>query len=736
VVTLALLLIGELAPGLLPLRVTLEVSNGQVVIDADGSQHKFPAPTNSAWAHVQFTQPRPEDREFQIDGSDVTARKDRDPDQVRAWTGTLYYQFAAWLRDEGSFSRWEDVRLFDLANGTLVAEGREAVEAAGLPPAFRLEARLRGPEALAQIDLTTGDPVFHGIVEINRDTRSVRWLTGPEGHKQEGAWYFPEQPAPFAAELLQLVGRAAAAGYALLVGAGLIAWLLSRLPVLPRLAERLTPGPRTGRLLLVLVGGVWLAAAAWVTVRLYHQLPHIVDAAAYHFEMGVLRSGRLWFQPPPLSQFFKYYFETTDNGRWFAQYPPGAPAVYALGSLVGLEWLMGPLTSLALIFASAFAARQFFSSQTAAVVLCLGAISPFILFQAGAFMSHPVAGATLAGALAAFAYAQRTRRTKWYLGTGALLGWGLLTRELSTVLFALPLVAWLAGQRRWRGLALLLAAGLPFAVAYLLYNAQLTGDPLLLPRNAVDGSDRYGFGTFGDTHHTLAAGLVYTDENLTILQFDLFGWLPLFSLTLLGLPFLLGHAKRYDWLLGGALLVYIAGYVGVPGAGIVLGPRYYYEALPFILLLAARGVDSLVSTCHSLGVPRVAAQCGVLAVVGLLTFNTVLFYYPHLVERRTDYFAIDHNWGVSIPFVTTSLLGPRLTGFDGPTLVLVPDDVVYKTLSALNCPFLDSDHIQSCQVLFVWAGHDQEPQLVQAYPGRAVLTAQLQNNVVVLKPFS
>src|SRR5207249_3697804 len=133
-----------------------------------------------------------------------------------------------------------------------------------------------------------------------------------------------------------------------------------------------------------------------------------------------------------------------------------------------------------------------------------------------------------------------------------------------------------------------------------------------------------GFGTYGDVHHTLAAGLVFTDEYLTLLQFDLFGWPPLFALSLLSLPFLLRRAGRYDFLLGGALLVYIAGFVGVPGLGIVLGPRFYYEALPWLILLATRGLQSLAVTLRSFGLPPLPARGGVAVVVGLLSLNTFL----------------------------------------------------------------------------------------------------------------
>ncbi|MBV9583241.1 MAG: glycosyltransferase family 39 protein [Chloroflexi bacterium] len=749
---IVLLLVGESAPGWFPVRVVMDVQPGQVTLDVDGSQHVFNPKAPGPWTHVQLAQPDPTQREYQLDGSDVTSRKDRDPNEIRAMETSPLYQVAAWLRDESSYSRWDDARLTDLSDGQVVATGRDAVEAAALPAAFRLEASLRRPEGLSRIDLSTDQPPYHGVLEIRRDGRSMSWSVGERGSDQVAHWLFPDQPAPVAAELLQLLGRSAIAGYALLLLAWALGWVVSRFhritaaPSVDASDSTLESGPdvkahsgsRRARVgIIAAVSLAWLAVASWVTIRLYHQLPHVVDAAAYYFETNIFRSGRLWFDPPPSVNYLKSYFETVMDGRWFAQYPPGAPAVYALGSLAGLAWLMGPLCGLILILATAFAARSLFSPATGWFALGLGVLSPFILFQSGSFMSHPVAGAALAGALAAFAYAERSGRLRWYAVAGALLGWGLLTRELSTVVFGAPLVVWLLLQRRWQGLGLLLVAGVPFAVGYFAYNAQLTGDPLLLPRNAVNASDVYGFGftNSADTHHTLAAGLVNADENLTLLQFDLFGWPPLFALSLVCLPFVLGKARGYDWLAAGALLLYIAGYLGVPGHGIVLGPRYYYEALPWLLLLAARGVQSLIITLQDWRLPRVAAYSGVLGVVGLLSLSTVFFYDPHLVERRTDYFAMDNNRGIAIPFMQNTLFGPRLTGFDGPTLVLVPDEVVFKTLAGLNCAALDRERVQDCQVLFFDSGTDHADELMKSYPGRTPLVAKVDNNVVTLQPY-
>ena len=72
----------------------------------------------------------------------------------------------------------------------------------------------------------------------------------------------------------------------------------------------------------------------------------------------------------------------------------------------------------------------------------------------------------------------------------------------------------------------------------------------MLPRVLFSPADHFGFGDGVGFYlrHTLAAGLVNTDEQLTLLQFDLFGWPPLFALGLIGMPFLLGRARTWDWL--------------------------------------------------------------------------------------------------------------------------------------------------------------------------------------------
>jgi hypothetical protein len=731
-VATALLLLGELAPAIFPVWVAIDVIGPDVRVSMDGSMHSFHVPAGRQFATVAFAEPGPLEREYQVDGSERVVRLDRDASVTRATQDLPFYRVEAWMRDEASYSHWEHLRLIDLDNGRVVAEGRQAVQAAKLPPNFRLEAGLRRPEAPAQIWLSTDAPLLNDVLELSRTGTYARWMVGSDGNDEVARWFFPEQVAPFAAGLLQLVGRAAMAAYALVAAMFGLGWLLQQLPIG---AGRRALSGTIVRWIVVVTCGMWLAAACWVTIALYDQLPHLLDASTYYFESNLIRTGRLWLEPPPLAQVFRTDLQTVYEGRWIGVYPPGAPFMLAAGAIVGLSWFIGPLSSLVGLVCTALAARQVFGGRLGLVTLALGLISPFVLFLAGSFMSEPIAGTWLAGALLTFTYAARQRRDRWYVAIGALFGCSFLTREYSTLLFALPIVGWMILHKRWRGLVLLAAAGAPFLVAYLAYNVAVTGDPLLLPRNAVDPTDRFGFGTFGTRHHTPAAGLVYTDINLTLLQFDLFGWPPLFALGLPMLPFLLGSANRYDLLLAGGVVCCIAGYILVPGHGAQLGPRYYYGALPYLLPLVARGLQSAAATLRKLGLsPHVAAQAA-LAVAGLLTLNTLIYYVPHAVERRANYLGMVGRPGLALPFVETTATGPLLKGFAGPTLVIVPDSELFKTLSALNCPLLDRQHIQGCQVLFVGAGRDRVPALSQAYPGRTVLVAVPADQAVILVPY-
>jgi hypothetical protein len=727
-VALALLALGEQAPAAFPVHVGMLANSatGEVQVSVDGETHSVPSSLSGRWQHVALDQPRPVDREYQIDGSDTTSTNDRNPLYIAGLLNTPLYRLDAFLRDESSYSRWERLDVTDLATGQAVAPDGP------LPAEFRVDVDLRRPEAPARVWLVDAASDQREGLELDRDKRIARWVIDRgQGIQGLPRWFFPEQPASFAAELLQLLGRSVAAGFALvLVALGLrsvagIAWRQAHTrrrrnagecvgASAARPSREIADGDWLANHVPDLAPAVWLLAAALVALQQYHQLPHILDAVSYTFQAGLFASGQLSLPAPPFVAAFKGPFEVVWQGRIFSQYPPGAAAFYALGRLVSLEWLVGPVACAVLIGATAWTARSLHGPACGLAALGLGVISPFILFQAGSYLSHPIAGGLAAGAIAAFVAGERYQSGRWYAVCGALLGATFLVREVAAVLVALPLGARLLACRRWSTIAIVVALGVPFVLAYLLYNLQQTGSPVLLPRMLFDPTDHFGFGDGVGFHtrHTLAAGLANTDELLTLLQFDLFGWPPLFALGLISLPFLLGRARAWDFVALGGFLTFVVAYVGYFYHGIALGPRYYFEAMPWLLLLGARGVQVLAEVASS---PVAAA-----ALVAGLTLNTVFFYTPAELERRTDLSAIVGEPTLTLSFVRTSLLGPRLVGVPGNSLVVTDQWWLFNAgLSALNCP-----QLPNCDVLFALAMNQEEVDRLRAlYPGRTVFRA-------------
>ena len=72
------------------------------------------------------------------------------------------------------------------------------------------------------------------------------------------------------------------------------------------------------------------------------------------------------------------------------------------------------------------------------------------------------------------------------------------------------------------------------------------------------------------------------------------------------LPFLTRRWQRWDSVHGLLVGLFVVGYVAEFYHGIVLGPRYYFEALPSLVILTARGFVALT-----------AAVAGWIATLGL-----------------------------------------------------------------------------------------------------------------------
>ena len=157
-VALALLALGEAAPAAFPVEVRIEGHGPFLQVAVDGQDHALSAVLGPGWRGIDLDAPGPIGREYQIDGSDTTSTDDRDPAIIDALLDTPLYRIDAWLRDESSYSRWERVRVVDLATGQQVPTGT----ATALPDDFRIAAETPLPQALTQ----DHDAVFAPLLSV------------------------------------------------------------------------------------------------------------------------------------------------------------------------------------------------------------------------------------------------------------------------------------------------------------------------------------------------------------------------------------------------------------------------------------------------------------------------------------------------------------------------------------------------------------------------------------------
>jgi hypothetical protein len=264
----------------------------------------------------------------------------------------------------------------------------------------------------------------------------------------------------------------------------------------------------------------------------------------------------------------------------------------------------------------------------------------------------------------------------WALLAGFAIGMAFITREWTALGIGLGAAVWavwdiLSSGERLRKLftyALVVVGFLP-PLFFLLYeNYSLTGNWLRLAQDLVGSYDTPGFGPGHGSvaGHTPALGiyngLVYLRTLATVFN----GWPAPFALApiFLGLfawvggrrtkgpepakegrtatasPSSIPSALAWDALLWLCLAGLIAAYFLWWSATTIYGPRYWYEGLPFMLLMAGRGMDLLGRITASVLKGAWAARARWLlpgAIFALFTVYALTQTLPAQAHFYTDY---------------------------------------------------------------------------------------------------
>ena len=416
------------------------------------------------------------------------------------------------------------------------------------------------------------------------------------------------------------------------------------------------------------------------------------------------------------------------EGQRFGKYPLGWPILLAVGERFDLRIWINPLLAGLGVWLIFRLGQKIFSDVVGLIAAGLTVTSPFFLMNSGVLLAHPW-GLVLSAAFALFwldVVNVRSLIPGWLstMGAGLTLGVLIVSRPLTALGVAIPfgihgLILLMRSDIVTRkrvlitGLIVLIVGSLHYAWQYAL-----TGDPLLNPYTLWWSYDKLGFGAgYGVTEqgHNLTLAWHQTKFSLNAGMSDLFGWGKI-SWIFIPLGLWAARKSKASWLVSAVfptlIVIYGAYWVGAW----LYGPRYYYEALPGIVLMTAVGI------AYTAGWPFIPGNryqrkkgwnrwrpLTVMGMVILLVLANLIFYLPGRLGSMRGLFGVEDSQ--LAPFLTESAQG--LT----PAIIVVHTDDwrEYAVLLELSDPFLMTPFI-----FVLGRGEEPDARAAAYFPDRDV----------------
>jgi 4-amino-4-deoxy-L-arabinose transferase-like glycosyltransferase len=471
-------------------------------------------------------------------------------------------------------------------------------------------------------------------------------------------------------------------------------------------------------LIAILSLAIGLGVSRWV----FEGIPHLEDEFAYLWEAHVMADGEIRLPAPEHAAAMLVPFVVQADRYRFGKYPPGFPAALAIGVWAhAADWVNPLLGALAVWLIYRLGSRVV-DTSVGLLAAGLTAVSPFFVMLSGTLMSHNLA--LVLGAAFALAWFERfPGRHPSGAGSsvpplmvevlaGLSLGLLLLTRPLTAGGLVLPFVIHgLVMLRRsprtvWRPLVVIVGLSGLVGLILPIWQAALTGDPNQNLYLLWWPYDKIGFGTgVGNVPggHNLNLAWLNTRFSLRAGLHDLLGW-P--YLSWLFLPFGLWALRRSrDGLMLAAVFPSLVGVYGLYWIGSWLfGPRYYYAALPGLMILTAAGINWvggwLVGAADRWLHIRKLATFG---LVSVMVAANLCFYLP------TRLGSLRNLYGISRAALTTVTDAHLKRGL---IFVHTARWMAYGNLLTLEPPFSKSD------LRIAWSNGDSADRDVAAsYPG-------------------
>jgi len=212
----------------------------------------------------------------------------------------------------------------------------------------------------------------------------------------------------------------------------------------------------------------------------FRAFPFCMDEYNYWYQARIFAGGDVYLEsfPEKFRPFVEKYV-ILNEGRVFSKYPPGFPALLALGVIIKAPAVINPLIAVITLMLLFLFVRSFFGPLYALLAAALMAANPYFLAYSSSYFSQPAA---LLGSTLSFYLVRNyelSSKTLYLPALGLVTGYAALTRPLDAFCVIVPaylyLLYILTRQKRfWHFSYPVATFGLLFAFL-LLYNYYLVG---------------------------------------------------------------------------------------------------------------------------------------------------------------------------------------------------------------------------------------------------------------------
>jgi hypothetical protein len=341
---------------------------------------------------------------------------------------------------------------------------------------------------------------------------------------------------------------------------------------------------------MMLVSTIFFLLTLWIRDYVLEQFPNSSDEYAYLFQADMFSKGKLWERAHDLPDFFYSNNIAQFDGILVSRFPPGWPLVLSGAFEIGMNpALVNPLLGVLCLVVFFLFVKKYYNPTVAVWSLAGLALTGMYLYNSASYFSH--VSCLLVTLLFVFnIYLYRERENILYaLLAGLFLGFVVVIRYYTAVLIFVPFLACLLLEYKWRVVKLFFWMGVgsvPCLTYLFWYNYSITGNALVPVTMWAYPSEQLGF----VKGHNFVRGIEHVARRTLMFMY----WASP-GLLILYVVYLFRKVKspveRFARPEDYTFLTLAIGYffyyqIG----GNQYGPRFFFEALPFLMVFVVSKV--------------------------------------------------------------------------------------------------------------------------------------------------